>query len=81
MAVKIKDDKVKDEKGTVINFNSRDYIAVKGTKDNPFFAGETKVVHKVHGQKLIDKKYATKVDAEVIKEENLTRAVKDLPKK
>lgn len=80
MAVKLKNSKVEEEKGTVINFNVDDYIAIKGEKGS-FFEGKTKVVHKVHGQKIIAKKLAKEVKADIVKEENLNRAVKDLPKK
>lgn len=79
MAVRLKNRKVEDEKGTIINFNADDYIAIKGEKGS-YFEGKTKVVHKIHGQKIIAKKLAKEVKAEIVKEENLNRAVKDLPK-
>lgn len=79
MAVKLKNAKTKEEKGTIINFDEKDFIAVKGLKGS-FFEGKTKVVHKVHGQKLIDRKLAEATKDEVVKDENLSRTVKDLPK-
>lgn len=80
MSVKLKTRKVEDEKGKVITFNESDYMAIEGLKGS-FFDKKVKVVHKHHGEKLIAKKLAKEVKAEIVKEENLSRTVKDLPKK
>lgn len=80
MSVKIKNKKqVKDEKGTPINFDADSFIAVEGLEKS-FFEGKIKVVHKVQGKKLVGKKLAKEVKADLVKEENLNRTVKDKPK-
>ena len=80
MSVKIKDLKqVETEKGTPINFDAESFMAIKGDKGS-FFEGEVKVVHKVHGEKLVKAKKATEVKATLVKEENLNRSSKDRPK-
>jgi len=79
MAVKLKESKDKAEKVEVISFKENDYIAIEGLKGSGF-VGKTKVVHKIHGNKIIAKKLAKEVKADLVKEENLNRSVKDLKK-
>lgn len=76
MSVKIKEASVKDEKGTPINFNAEDHMAVKGT-DKSFFPNIIKVVHKEQGKKLLKNKLVTEEKVTLVKEQNLNRAVKD----
>ena len=77
MSTKIKGAKVTTEKGEVVTFNVEDMRAVKGLKKS-FFDGQVKVVHKVQAKKLIDAKLAEEVKAELVKEENPNRSVKDI---
>lgn len=47
-----------DKTDVVIGINSKDdYMVVKGLKGS-HFEGQTKVLHNIAGQKLIDKKHA-----------------------
>jgi hypothetical protein len=80
MSVKLKDSKVTDEKGTIINFNAEDFKAVKGLKGS-FFEGKIKVVHSYQADKLVASKRAEIVKAELVKEENENRSVKDVKTK
>jgi len=80
MSVKIKDSKVENEKGTIINFNAEDFTAVKGLKGS-FFEGKVKVVHSFQAEKLLKAKKVEVVKAELVKEENENRSVKDVKTK
>lgn len=70
----------KEDKGKPVGFTEKDYMAIEGEKGSGF-EGETKLVHKVHGAKLIAKKLAKASKAEFEKVENPNRAVKDIKKK
>ena len=80
MSVQLKKSKKKDEKVEAVGFTVNDYMAVEGLEKSGF-EGQTKVVHKVHGKKLIAKKLAKESKAEIEKVENPNRAVKDIKKK
>lgn len=80
MSVKIKDAQVTDEKGTILNFNAEDFKAVKGLKGS-FFEGKIKVVHSYQADKLVSAKKVEIVKAELVKEENENRSVKDVKTK
>ncbi|QQV90485.1 hypothetical protein Harreka1_78 [Olleya phage Harreka_1] len=79
MSVKLKETKGKDDKVEVITFKESDYMAIEGLKGS-LFEGKTKVVHKIHGSKIVAKKLAKEVKVELEKVENLNRTVKDLKK-
>ena len=80
MSVKIKNSKKEDEKVEIVNFDVNSFMAVEGQKGSGF-EGKTKVVHKILGEKLIAKKFAKKVDADLEKKESPLRSSKDIPSK
>lgn len=80
MSVKLKKSSNKDEKVKAVGFGVEDFIAIEGLEKSGF-EGETKVVHKIHGEKLIAKKLAKASKAEIEEVESPNRAVKDIKKK
>lgn len=68
------------DKGKPVGFGVKDHMAIEGLEKSGF-EGETIVVHKVHGEKLIAKKLAKASKAEIEEVESPNRTVKDLKKK
>ena len=64
-------------KGEKIGFDADFFMAVEGLKGS-FFEGQTKVVHKVLGAKLIANKQAKEVKATLIEKDSGTRTSKDV---
>ena len=78
MSVKIKNQKsVEVSKDKVVTFDADNFLAVEGLEKS-FFVGKIKVVHKIQGEKLIKSKLAKEAKADLVKEENPNRAVKDV---
>lgn len=70
-----------DVKGEKIDFTKDSFVAVKGLKGNPFFEGQTKIVHKVHADNLVASKLAEIVKEEIVEAPSKTRTVKDAEEK
>lgn len=65
----------------VVGINSKDdYMAVKGLKGS-HFEGQTKVLHKIAGQKLVDKKHGEAVKADFTVTSSKNRNVQDIEEK
>lgn len=78
MSVKIKNQaSVKDSNDRIVNFDADSFVAVEGLEKS-FFKGQIKVVHKIQGEKLVKAKLAKEVKADLVKEDNQNRSVKDV---
>ena len=78
MAVLIKNQaRIETQKDVIVTFDADNYIAVEGLEKS-FFKGQTKVLHKIQAEKLIERKLVKEVKATLVKQDNKDRTVTDL---
>lgn len=73
-------EKGKEVAGEPTGFSKEDFMAIEGLKGS-FFNGETHVVHKVQGKKLVARKLAKEVKVDLVEVVDEFIIVTDIKKK